>query len=465
MIYGGKGYGLFILWKRFRGCKDKILPGLWEKIDMSGDSFEVSRKEIKDKNDNLETFQNNLNLPGEDVQSEGNIDTNNRRKLAVSLVIILAFVLLGGGVALGKTFFYVKPSEETSIVQKEQIEIESVENEKDVVEDTSSNEVVSEVKEFSEEELLSKIKDSVQGNLVGEPLVCDFDGDGRKEMVCRAEQMLDQSLQPTDIEENISEVEQYFIYTNGENVQNFGNWITSFIYDTQEFLIPCDEKTHFAYSTSSRNNIAGGILTKGEIYRVEEGVVYKCYDGDSTELSNPSEKTIHMISHSVPISDETLDETDLVWMDDRYSNVEFSRGISDNYINASIPPHRSPKEVWGDTTVNEYVDSNGVHMNFPSDICVYRKDKVGSETITSFYQDRCSYETFLCDSTIISQFTYENSDSGVIESYYLGQKGDNVYLLEPGYSDWFDMEEAVSSITKNFYESYWDQFTESAWVE
>ena len=144
-------------------------------------------------------------------------------------------------------------------------------------------------KQYTNEELIAQIQDFTDDELRDEPIVADFDGDGREEMVCQAGAI--------DNSDGRDFWKMYFIYTDGENTYSFGEIREAFLYKVHPYLIPVGNGFHFAACSEWRNYIIDGYICYSEIYGLTPYGDEEYMNAPFCEISNPGVETIQIVYH------------------------------------------------------------------------------------------------------------------------------------------------------------------------
>lgn len=366
--------------------------------------------------------------------------------------------------------------------QKGNVTSSSKEQESDSIEESDKTEKTADSIEsgYTDEELLEKIKSKLEGQLVDvEPVVDDFDGDGKNDMIAAAWYLSDELGNMVGNEEDAVGVYQYFLFTNGSDVIKFGGFGDSNHYSTNMYVIPVSDRCHFAYSSDWRSAFAAGMQKSAGVYGIYNGEVKTYVENINIELTNPGDCKIDLSTFDEPGGDDVLATTiyktvTIKWNGSGYSNVDSSEGISDNYLNASIQPIQDPNEVWEGENVREYVDGFGIHFYLPDNIEILGIPREYEEGTSyySIYQDDVTvsyYHDFYADSVFytstIDSVTDEMSDAGVGNHYKIGEKEGMIYYMNSS-DGWDDAVNGTGLTYKTWFdENYMEKVSQSAWIE
>lgn len=149
----------------------------------------------------------------------------------------------------------------------------------------------SETKHYADEELLAKIQSAVQTEMISDPFIADFNGDGQNEMVVRTR---------SEIQSDTSPWIAYYLYTDGENLYRFGDYsIYGWIYGTDYLLIPRAGGYDLAINDSARPMAYGGRMPMAYIYRLGETGATELYSAGLCELDNPQYESIYATCYDV----------------------------------------------------------------------------------------------------------------------------------------------------------------------
>ncbi len=313
-------------------------------------------------------------------------------------------------------------------------------------------------------DLLSIARDYCDGKTMGDPIIEDFNGDGKEELVIETgrEKYYDEGRKSCWV--------QSFVYTDGENTYQFDNWYEGdVLYDTKVFLIPVDKGYHFAVNTRWRNSILQGSISVASIYELKTNGADFLTGVGFCSLSNPQKNKIDIVFHEQDTPGEIeACRGSLFLRNGRYYAVGAFDGISNDYHNASIPPKLDPVDQWKGVDTKEIIGAYGIHFYVPSSWPGVYSDITGPEMII--------YTNERCDKWIASTscYHYEGSEAPFDWGegqyvYSIGNVGDDHYFLclpwnredvEAAGYDWDFAENYLPD-----YNEYRERIANTAWVE
>ena len=224
--------------------------------------------------------------------------------------------------------------------------------------------------EEQSDDLLKIIEAYTKDERQSGPIVADFNGDGRDEMVCE--------FGREDTVNGIDMWMQYYVYTDGVNTYKFGETEEGHLYKTVTYLIPVDGGYHFATTSEWRSTVLGGHICSGGIYELGLSGAKEHFNKFFCKLTNPQEKKIDIIYYEEPVPGSVEDGMGtLYWNGNTYSEYLVKNGITSDYSNAKIKPSRRPETVWQGVSVKEITAMHGIHFYIPSYWCCYQPELTG----------------------------------------------------------------------------------------
>ncbi len=206
--------------------------------------------------------------------------------------------------------------EESAIVEKAEEkakEIVGEDNIDDAVE--KAKEIGKEIidAEITEDDLRKEIEAYAKDELVGDPIVADFNGDGKKEMIMES---------GCQTQSNGFDLwKQYFIYTDGTHTYQFDGVECQFLWESDYMLIPVEGGKHFAVTSNCRSQALDGQLYISAIYGLGETSATTYYFEEFSQLRNPKEGSIEVFFYEDAGSIEVIGENTLKWNGKSYDFV------------------------------------------------------------------------------------------------------------------------------------------------
>ncbi len=218
--------------------------------------------------------------------------------------------------------------EESAIVEKaeekakEKVGEDTVEKAKEIVGEDNIDDAVEKAKEIgkeiidaeiTEDDLRKEIEAYAKDELVGDPIVADFNGDGKKEMIMES---------GCQTQSNGFDLwKQYFIYTDGTHTYQFDGVECQFLWESDYMLIPVEGGKHFAVTSNCRSQALDGQLYISAIYGLGETSATTYYFEEFSQLRDPKEGSIGVSFYEGAGSIEVLGENTLKWNGKSYDFV------------------------------------------------------------------------------------------------------------------------------------------------
>ena len=308
---------------------------------------------------------------------------------------------------------------------------------------------------FSYEELLEALQTAADGDeMVSEPLMADFNGDGQDEMVSafghpNGEMFL-----------------QYFVYSDGVKTETFGDEENSVHYETKLFSIDVGNEIHIAYSSYWRPAALGGWMASCGIFSIGSSAQNLMYE-EFCELDNPEHASIEMICYEEPRpGGKEVMRSRLYWKNGKYTNANVTVGITrSNYAEASIQPKEDPEIAWSGIGVMEVQNVNGVHFYLPDNcnLCVKSVDYNRNPSFIYYDSVVPSDTRFILSVEKQDTWTIENSDFGAVDPWEIGVIGDEHYFLV--FPTEMEMDLTPGFEMMEFCDTYREMIVNTAWVE
>ena len=192
--------------------------------------------------------------------------------------------IICGTIILGIAFLFCGCGSESKVNQNDNIENIEPEIISDKIDPSEEMDKIAPEHVYSHDELLDAINEYTDVKSEIEPLFCDFNGDGKDEVICEFGRTI-----------NVGENEfyqQYFIYTDGEHTFKFGDLAESVYYGSEYKLIPVHNVYHFAVTTGWRGSVLGGYYSSSAIYELTSEGVNECFLKWFCKLKEPGNSSI-----------------------------------------------------------------------------------------------------------------------------------------------------------------------------
>ena len=167
---------------------------------------------------------------------------------------------------------------------------------------------------------------------------------------------------------------QYFVFTDGINTYEFGEYSNSVLYESTNSIISVDNTKQLVNSSSWRAAALGGQLYHSSIYSIGSDLAYPVYSEEFSNITQvDDDNDLVYVSYYEKASPggEIVDRGILHDTGDEVEPFIVCDGISPDYKEASVLPQMNPESVWAGIRVQEVVGSYGIHFYVPADWDIY----------------------------------------------------------------------------------------------